>query len=488
MRIGRRIVKIVFWGVLLSLSISGGALWFAYWYMTDSDTAARLIREHAVKYFPGSTLEPGRVRIRPLLGEVVLNQLQLLQRIDGMPFEVLRIPWLNIRINTRKLAKGELEAKEVVVSHPILRLRRRRDGKWNLDGLLADPWPGPWINTPPIYIQNATLELIPDDVTPTPKRLNASESGSAQNPPTPLASAKRGSAILRDVMLKVEGNGGGPENIKFEGSAHGDVFDKLLLEGTVNLNTGAITLKGDLARMTLSETLRSRIPREAVPTVNKLALNGGMVDIELKRFRYDPSADPGARLSYHALARLREGVWECPKLPFTVNDLSAWISAEDGTVSIKDAQGSNGPTTLRVEGTMGIGDPSHSPLNLRVDLLDLELDQRLRKHTPREYEDLWDVFKPRGRVSAEVRVIRRQTDEQVDLSATVFCRDVAAVYRFFPYPSGTPRRTINSRKKDAGARPSHSRWPADAPCRHDSEPWRRCRRQARYPGRGHADR
>ena len=131
--------------------------------MTDSDTAAQLIREHAVKYFPGSTLEPGRVRIRPLLGEVVFNQLQLIQRIDGAPFEVLRIPWLNIRINTRKLAKGQLEAREVVVSKPTLRLRRRRDGTWNLDGLLADPWPGPWIETPPITIQNATLELIPDD-------------------------------------------------------------------------------------------------------------------------------------------------------------------------------------------------------------------------------------------------------------------------------------------------------------------------------------
>jgi hypothetical protein len=434
MRIGRRIVKILFWGLLLSFSIAGGALWFAYWYMTDSETAARLIREHAVKFFPGSSLEPGRVRIRPILGEIVLNQLQLLQRIDGTPFEVLRIPWLNIRINTRKLAKGELEAKEVVVSHPILRLRRRRDGKWNLDGLLADPWPGPWINTPPIYIQNATLELIPDDDTPKSQGLNTSESDLSQNPPTPLANAKRSSAILRDVMLKVEGNGGGPENIKFEGSARGDVFDKLLLEGTVNLVTGAITLKGDLARMTLSETLRRRIPREAVPTVNKLALNGGMVDIELKRFRYDPSAAPGARLSYHALARLREGVCECSKLPFPVNDLSAWISVEDGTVSIKEAQGSNGPTTLRVEGTMGIGDPSRAPLNMRVDLVDLELDQRLRKRTPAEYEDLWDVFKPRGRVSAELRVIRRQTDEPVDLSATVFCRDVAAVYRFFPYP------------------------------------------------------
>ena len=54
MRIGRRVAKILIWGLVLCLSILGGGLWFAYWYMTDSDTAAQLIREHAVRYFPRS--------------------------------------------------------------------------------------------------------------------------------------------------------------------------------------------------------------------------------------------------------------------------------------------------------------------------------------------------------------------------------------------------------------------------------------------------
>ena len=142
------------------------------------------------------------------------------------------------------------------------------------------------------------------------------EAGSSQPLAPPPPQARRNPAILRDVTLKIEGNGGGPENLKFEGSARGDVFDKLQLKGTVNLITGAITLEGELAGLTLSETLRRRIPREAVPTFNAIALNSGVVDIELKRFRYNPSAAPGAQLSYQALARLREGVWECPKLPF----------------------------------------------------------------------------------------------------------------------------------------------------------------------------
>ena len=34
-------------------------------------------------------------------------------------------------------------------------------------------------------------------------------------------------------------------------------------------------------------------------------------------------------------------------------------------------------------------------------MTDLELDQRLRDHTPAEYDELWDVFKPTGRVERD---------------------------------------------------------------------------------------
>jgi hypothetical protein len=139
-------------------------------------------------------------------------------------------------------------------------------------------------------------------------------------------------------------------------------------------------------------------------------------------------------LHYRALVRLRDGVWECPKLPFHVNDLSALISIEDSEVTIKQARGSNGLTILRAEGTLGIDDPRHQPLDLSVELDDLELDQRLRDRTPPEYDELWDVFRPRGRVNAAVRLVRSRAGQPVDFTATVQCRDVAAMYRHFPYP------------------------------------------------------
>jgi hypothetical protein len=458
MCIGRRVVKALLWVFILCLSIMGGGLFFAYSYITDSETAAKLIREQAVRYFPTATLEPGRVRVRPFAGEVVIRDLKLRQPIDSSFLEVLRIPWLHVQIDARKLADGQLEAREIVLVQPTLRLRRRRNGTWNLEGLIADPWPVPWISTPPIVIRDATLELIPEEEpasssgTPAPslsRAGNPSPSSTSNQPvaapaasqiPLPLAPARatsgnsRGAAILRDVALKIEEVGAGSSVLRFDGSARGDVFDRLALNGTIDLNTGSITLGGQLSGLNLSESLRRRIPREAQPFVTALALNSGLVDLELHQFRYNPAALAQSRLRYQAVARLREGVWECPHLPFPIDNLSALVTAEDGVLTLSHVQGTNGQTTLRAEGIIALQEPKHMPMDLRVELSDLPLDARLRKWTPTEHDELWDVFKPRGRVDAVLQVVRPDATAPIGCSATVVCRDVSAEYRHFPYP------------------------------------------------------
>ena len=83
MHIGRRVAKSLIWGFVLLCSILGGGLWFAYWYITDSDTASKLIREEAIRFFPNAILDPGRVRIQPIAGQVVLHDVRLRQQIDG---------------------------------------------------------------------------------------------------------------------------------------------------------------------------------------------------------------------------------------------------------------------------------------------------------------------------------------------------------------------------------------------------------------------
>ena len=479
MRIGRRVAKGLLWTLVLCLSILGGGLWFAYTYVTDSETAARLIKNYLSRYLPRSNIDPGRVRLRPFAGELTLNNVQVFQRDTSFP--TVRVPWLKIVINPRKLLRGQLELRQVSVVQPSLRLYHRPDGTLNLQGFLADPWPGPWLeNTPPIIIEHGTLAVVPDEESPTGEAspgavsspggaASGPENGSKVSAPSPSPSRPvtgPGVMVLRDVSLKIEQVGG--MLFRFEGSAQGDSLDRLQISGSVDLETGRTILSGKLTGLTLSDALRRRIPREARPAMKDLGLTGGVVDVELKRASYDPRAAAGNRIHYTMGAWLRDGIWECPRLPFPVNKLSALISVEDGLVTIERAEGSNGRTTLRAKGKMRVGDPRSEPMELHIELVDLELDwrpgSRLRSRTPPQYDELWDVFQPSGLVDAEIDLMRAMPGGPVELGTKVTCKDVAANYRHFAYPIDHVRGqlelkekvlTVNVQTLSVGGRPLH---------------------------------
>ena len=215
----------------------------------------------------------------------------------------------------------------------------------------------------------------------------------------------------------------------------------------MDLDTGQVTLDGDLSGLTLSEAIRQRIPPEARPAFKAVALNGGVVDLDRVRVRYDAKAPAGSRLHYAVKARLREGVWNCPKLPYPVNNLSADCDIEDGILTLHRADGYNGATAMRARGRMRLGDPRVEPLELHAELEDLELDQRLRDRTPREYLELWNLFQPSGRIGAEIDLSRAIPGGPVELGAKVTCHDVAVNYRHFPYPLDHLRGSLTLEKR-----------------------------------------
>ena len=147
-------------------------------------------------------------------GELTLHDTRINQQIDGVMFQTLRIPYLKVLVNTRKLLRGELDVREVDVVQPSLRLCQRRDGTWNLQGLLASPWPGPWLDkTPPILIEKGTIELVCSDDGPT------DPGQAAAAPRTPGRGAGRIATILRDVSVRIEQDHVGAFLYRFDGSA-----------------------------------------------------------------------------------------------------------------------------------------------------------------------------------------------------------------------------------------------------------------------------
>jgi hypothetical protein len=308
----RRLVKVMAWAMALIVLMGAGLAWFAYTLVTDGDTAARLIKGQAARLLPSSIVEMGKVTVGIFRGgQVELKNIHLRQRINGQLFETASIPWLSVRIDPRQLVHGRFEPRDVIISQPTLRLCRRRDGTWNLQGLLASPWPAPAIkNPPPIVIRNGTVELLGGEepkaqaanpialrtglqavempardvrvvrtgadgagggsradeamaitsaTRKTPSELKAAqEPPSLRGPDSAAGAEDRGVAILRDVWLRIEPAANG--QLHFEGSARGDLFERLNLEGQIDPATGILVLGGELAGLTLSENFRRPAP------------------------------------------------------------------------------------------------------------------------------------------------------------------------------------------------------------------------------------
>ncbi len=408
MRVRIRLRKILFWGMFFLVTSLAGMIGFAYWYATDSDTLAKLIREGAPRYLRNAQLDPGRVRVRPFIGEISLSQLHIWQMIEKTNLPALRIPWLHIRVDHRAMFKGRFVPLKVEVAQPTLWLYRRKDGTWNVENLLMNPMPGPPMKvTPPIIIQNGTVNLVE-------------------------GSDRKETAVLREVSIKIEPDG--DDQLKFEGTAKGDAsFERVNLQGTVDRATGKVKLTGDLSRLTVSENLRNRIPVECRGKYDKIGLKSGEIDVRIGQISYDPKATP--RFRYEASAHLREGVLDCPNLPFPINQFSASVTVHDGALTIERADGNNGSTVVRlVKGQFAVGDLAQNPFDLEIQVVGLEFDKRLRDKTPPELDELWDVFRPQGRINASVSLVRDRVGGAVGCSWTIQCSDVGMTYKFFPYP------------------------------------------------------
>lgn len=411
--------KVVLWGLVLVLSLGAGVLGFAYAYVTDGEGLALLIRAEAPRYLPGALLEVGQVKLRPFLGEVTLERVRLKQKLaDGAVVSTAQVDWLSVKHDLAALTRGELVPREVVLVKPVLRLCRRPDGRWNLDGLLADPWPAPPLeSTPALHVRDGTIELLenPGDAAPA--------------------------MVLRDVSLHAKPGTAG-EPIAVEGTARGGPFEQVRFEGTFDLENGRVVLdRGDLTRLVLNENLIRCLPDDAMrEAVRGVGLSGGELDLTLDHLTYDPKArDP---LRYAAEVRLRGGTLQRDDLPFALSGVEVVAAIRDDTVRVLSAEARYGKTLFSASGTASALDPKAGPLDLTLTATNLELDERLKAITPAEYRPLWDEYRPSGTVDAAARVVRRDPGGPIGFGASVNLRDVGIVYAKFQYPLQHIRGTL----------------------------------------------
>jgi hypothetical protein len=413
----RRVRKVIGWGVVVLVAVVIGGGWFAYAYVTDNETLRTAILDGAPRFLPACLVDVHRVRVHPFTGQIEITSVSIRKVEEGKPNPMLvgTSPWVQISCDPWAVLDGRFELKEVVVAQPRLRLRRRKDGSWNFQGLLANPWPmPPSETTPPIRIENGTVELVDESDGPD------------------VAPA----AILRDVSVKINPGDMQGTPIRFEGKARGDLYESFKLEGAIDRKTGRVMLSGDLTRLALSKTLGDRLPAEARTIFRKLGLIGGEVDATLRSLTYDPKA--AVPIHYDAKVQIRSGVWACEKLPFPVNELSAVVVLRDGKAIVEHSEGRNGPTTARATGEIVLGELTKTPFHLELEAEGVEIDNRLRDWMFVTFDKvgptLWRDFDPSGRVNLSADLDRTAPGRPIDWKVAVNCLDVALTYREFRYP------------------------------------------------------
>ena len=145
MRIGRRVAKVLILGPG-ALPVDPRRRALVRLHLRDRQRdAGRWIRQYAVRYLPGLGARPGPRPAWRLVDELTLHDTRIIQQVDGGAVPDAPHP----------LAEGPGEHPEAAPRR-VRRARGRRgaagaaalpapDGTWNLQGLLADPWPGPWL-------------------------------------------------------------------------------------------------------------------------------------------------------------------------------------------------------------------------------------------------------------------------------------------------------------------------------------------------------
>jgi hypothetical protein len=386
-------------------------VWLAYAYVTDGSFAAELAQQIVKRYLPGGTLWMDKVLVRPFLGQAEFHHLVIHQEHGDSALATIQVPIIVFRTDLDAALKGQLVPREITLTQPRIRLKKQANGRWNLMDLLADPWPGPLPHPwPTVQIQQGQIELHDGQHMLT---------------------------ILHDASLRLMPGEQGW--LRLEGEAQGDSFERAVFSGWIHGSTGEVILNHATIRGALAgSSLRDRIPpawRSAFPALETFE---GRFDLVCQHLAYKPgSASPP---SYEIAVSLHDGTWSWPELPFPLNRLTGQFTLRDGRLDVDHFEGQFGNTVVRVlQGTHArLVDPVLHPWDLKLELVDLELDAKIRKILPADLQDIWDSLLPRGRDS--LGVVRVQLEANLpkpgaDPSFTIRlgCQDVSIQPESFPY-------------------------------------------------------
>ncbi len=360
---------------------------------------------------------------------------------EGPRAEVLHIEEALFECSTQwnQLVQGDPSVRRVTVRRPTLRVTHRPDGAWSAAKLLPPPRFGD--RPPEVTVESGVIEVFDPLKVPastlTLRDVNLSLMPLAANSPLPtnLRSAPgegqgvRASSSSPDALtLTLSQRERGPSDTRrLQGMFAGDGFRRVEVEGWVDLQAGTCSIRGQAEGLEVSPELRDCLPNPLAAKLLALGDLRGQGDLRFE-LSYDPAAS--LPLKYDVSGRLVRGRIDDARLPHALSDIRATVRVDNGGYAIDDLVARSGQATLRMACRRS-GFESGSPLWLKAEVRQFDLDRALLNILPQYAQDIWNKYRPTGKVDADVQISFDGKVWRPEIA--VRCLNVSFTHHKFPY-------------------------------------------------------
>jgi hypothetical protein len=396
------IVRGVVYGIIALCG--GGAIAYQRW------TNPAAVREQVIaklhQLFPGAEVSVDSARLR-ILGGIQLNGLRFYRRDDPEHGEFLQVPSAVFYHDKEKILDGELSLRKIELHKPRLRVRRDRDGKWNLYGLTREMPHDRLI--PTVVVYQGTI-LFEDRMGDPAAAL--------------IEVADVNISIVNDPVT----------TITVRGAASSDALGKLQVQGTVRREPLEVAVAFQAQHVPVSTGLVRRLAGGDHRALDGLAVDA-LADAH-GEFSYRHGAVQPTYYDLHGT--LSHGKVQHPQLPLPLEELAATVHCAAGRVSVESLTARAGAAEIQGSGAGSLPRPDQD-FEARLEIKHLALGEKLAEHLPEKLRLLQQLFRPQGPTTVVV-ACARQGGEWVPLADGTSTRfslrpeDVSMCFSKFAYP------------------------------------------------------
>ena len=363
-------------GVVYGIVALCGAGGFAYQRMTNSAAVREQVIANLQRMFPGAIVSVDSASLH-ILGYIQINGLRLSRRDDPERAEFLQVSSAVIYHDKEKLLDGELALRKIELHRPRLRVRRDREGKWNLRELTGKPEPSRPL--PTIVVHQGTIQL--ED------RLDDASA--------PLIEVTEVAITLINDPLPT---------INVRGAAASEMLGKLQVEGTVRRESmeTALTFQAENAPITTALVRRLASGRQPATLLEGLDINA-LADAH-GEVSFRAGAEPSLYYDFHCT--IRKGRVRHPKLPLPLDELKATLHCTACRIRLEDLRARSGKAEIRAQGA-AVLPALDQDFEGMLEIKHLELCNELCERLPEKLRKLNSAFAPRGPTTLAIRCARR---------------------------------------------------------------------------------